>query len=483
MSPLDPHSGKGAFSQYCEAPAGLVERFQAAGGKQRHFFPHRVYRIARPGPDGYKLAKRMLGNVGGGELRQIVLYALPEATAEFPREIFFDRDIQWHEQHCGRPGQVAWATVVVRRDRLIVTTLVSDLVQRISRRREHKTRVERVFKGWAHQLWNAVMDYAADLGVDVVQAPSAELVLSRMTDRSRSPQAALFERVYDETPRGLFRTEGGGRLLTIRVRENADRLAPLEKRSERVSEERTVAIVHDVERGLGHRDVDPEFARRADAESAAHLDRMLAIEEAAGVSTTYNVVGCMLGEVEEKIRGGEHAVAFHSFDHRVSRVPLNLLRPHGLRRLAGRAFGSHDREQLQRCREVDYRLKGYRPPRSRAESLSDATLSRYNFEWLASSPGSQGVTAPRLGEGVVRAPIHLDDFDLYRGVKDFSTWERQALETIRSQRFTAIGLHDCYGELWLDGYESFLEKVGLLARLRTVDEVASRTFLDAARWV
>ncbi len=58
------------------------------------------------------------------------------------------------------------------------------------------------------------------------------------------------------------------------------------------------------------------------------------------MSVTYNVVGTLLDGVRDRIEAGGHAVAFHSFDH-----------GDGL-------------DQLHRCREVDYRLKGYRLPRS-----------------------------------------------------------------------------------------------------------------------
>ena len=45
----------------------------------------------------------------------------------------------------------------------------------------------------------------------------------------------------------------------------------------------------------------------------------------------------------------------------------------------------HPVHQLPRCREVDYRIKGYRPPRSQiTPELSDRNLLFHNFEWLAS---------------------------------------------------------------------------------------------------
>ena len=44
------------------------------------------------------------------------------------------------------------------------TGLVSDVVQRIARRREHKTQIEKRFEGWPHMLLNAVLDFAREQG-------------------------------------------------------------------------------------------------------------------------------------------------------------------------------------------------------------------------------------------------------------------------------------------------------------------------------
>ena len=119
---------------------------------------------------------------------------------------------------------------------------------------------------------------------------------------------------------------------------------------------------------------------------------MLAVEASAGVRVTYNVVGQILPEVREQIESGGHALAFHSFDHR------------------------RDGDQLRRCREVDYRLKGYRLPRSEpTPETTDEQLAFHNFEWLASSAHSLGLESPQLQNRVVRLPVALDDFPLYTG--------------------------------------------------------------------
>lgn len=61
---------------------------------------------------------------------------------EFPEELFFDNDIVWHQQQLGKIGQVSTSNLTLDGNDLYSMVHVSDLVQRISRRREFKTRIE-----------------------------------------------------------------------------------------------------------------------------------------------------------------------------------------------------------------------------------------------------------------------------------------------------------------------------------------------------
>lgn len=106
------------------------EEFVRAGGKQRDFFPHRLVYLPKCGPDGFRLARRMCGPIHLDTLWEVVLYADPELLREFPRELFFDPDLIWHQQHFGRAGQVATANLARRGDRLLSMVHISDLVQR-----------------------------------------------------------------------------------------------------------------------------------------------------------------------------------------------------------------------------------------------------------------------------------------------------------------------------------------------------------------
>ena len=143
-----------------------------------------------------------------------------------------------------------------------------------------------------------------------------------------------------------------------------------------------------------------------------------------------------------------------------------------------------DFRELVRCRQVDYRLKGYRPPMSRiTPGLHDRHLAYFNFEWLASGvPSLDGAQEPRVENGIVKIPIALDDFDLYRRRKSYEEWERAAIELADTHDFVAIGLHDCYAEHWLPHYRGLLEKLTARGRLRTCDEVAQHSMLAASLW-
>jgi hypothetical protein len=148
------------------------------------------------------------------------------------------------------------------------------------------------------------------------------------------------------------------------------------------------------------------------------------------------------------------------------------------------AFHSYDHSepaQLDACRGVDYRIRGYRPPRSRVtEGLADERLAFHNFEWLASSAPSLRTDAPALEHRIAKLPIALDDFGLHTGELSYVDWEAEVLRLVAERPFTAIGLHDCYAEHWLPHYPALLDRLAELAEPRTLDEVADDLFLAHA---
>src|SRR4051794_24479195 len=344
------------------------------------------------------------------ELWELVLYALPPALDEFPAELFSDDELVWHQQQFGLDGHVATAAVFERGPDLYVMNLVSDVVQRIGRRREHKTRIENRFNGWARLLVNASLDLALDRGSERMLVATSDWALAH-TDPNRSVQRGLFDRVYDGSVTAPFVAQPSGPWWVLGVRDNTATVLRPQTGELPLIDEPAIYVCHDIERGWGHLDDDPAFAAQAAADAPGHLQRMLDLEAAAGVRATYSVVGFLVPELAPQISAGGHSLAFHSFDHAVGDEP-----------------GADD--QLGRCRDVDYRLKGYRPAQSvLTAELTDANLAWHNFEWLASSQHSLGTDRPELRNGVMRLPILFDDFALHRGV-DYAVWAREGVEVL-----------------------------------------------------
>jgi hypothetical protein len=442
------------------------DAFIAAGYRARDFFPHRIRYLPKCGPDGVFLAKGMTGSGELQSLWQVVIHATPPSIDEFPREVFFDRDLLWHQQHFHEVGQVASATVKIDGSVMYTMAHQSDLVQRISRRRELKTRVENVFRGWHHLLLNAIVHFAHVRGCREVRVPTSHLMM-RFTDRKRTVQAPLFERVYDRAVMHHFDAREVDSWWCIDVDRHRGRIVTPERRVTVHAQPRTICLVHDTERSLGHPELTAGDAAVADAASDAALNRMLEIERAAGVRATYVVVGTLMRELRDRIEldngtwrstaAGGHALGFHSHDH------------------------TSKPQQIGPCRSVDYRIKGYRPPKSELTAeLTDETLGRYNFEWLASSSTSLGFTVPRVSNRVAKLPIHFDDYPLQTGRMTYDPWRRRVAELAASSAFTAIGLHDCYAGHWLPRYSSILDDLGQHGVFRTLDEVADELFLASA---
>jgi len=436
--------------------------FLRSGFKQRNWFPHRVYVLPKGGPDGMKLAARITGCREPGRMREFVLYAKAPAIEEFPREVFYDDDLQWHQQQFGIDGQIACACALREDSGLRVYVMISDLVQRVARATQLRTRIDNRFHGWNRLLLNAALQYALESGLSTVWVPASGLVL-RNTDQRRTPKPELFVRIYDDAPREFGGTREGD-WWRLDVQQVRARIASLARGYEVDMWPKTICIYHDIERGLGHEATDPGFARQAERESPEALRRMLEIEAQRGVRATYGIVGKLLGETRAAVERGGHAIAFHSYDHRP---------PSG---------ASDAAEQLRQCRDVDYRIKGYRLPQSKLHGLTDPVFAEWNFEWLASSSYSFGFDMPKLSNGLVKIPVHRDDHEMFRSGISFEAWRNGIVELARNRDFTVIGLHDCYAQFWLPHYEQFLRELLRDAVPMTLNEVAARFTLGRSFW-
>jgi hypothetical protein len=445
-------------SRYRQIGPERTDEFLAKGYKYRHVFAHRLYFLPKCGPDGFQLARQMCGSNRLDESWEIVLYADARELNQFPEPLFFDDDLCWHQQQFGIAGQIATGNLVWRGTDLYSTVHQSDLVQRASRLPKHRTRLQNRFKGWNYMLLNAILNFALEHSVRTIYTPTADWALHH-TDRSRNVQRALFERIYDQQLQTIFRAERTANWWKIDVNENRHRLICPETKLAAQQQVKIICLCHDVERGIGHLDSDPDFAQAAEKTSGASLTEMLRIEKRMGIHATYNVVGQLVPSLREPIESAGHCLAFHSYDHR----------------------DFEHSSQLGRCRSIDYRLKGYRPPQSKiTPELSDENLCVHNFEWLASSSCSLGIDSPQMHNRIVKIPIAFDDYELYRSGLDWETWEAQALATIRQNNFIAFSLHDCYAPFWLPPYERFLERVCALGKLQTMNDVLNRVLLSHA---
>jgi len=418
-------------------------------------------------------------------LRQVVIHATPEAVDRLPRELFFDRDLIWHEQHFGMAGHLASGTLAILRENVYLLTCFSDLVQRIGRRREHRTWIGRHFGAWDYLVRNAAAAYALTRGHSRVYFPTADL-MSRNSDQTRTTGPALFRKIYDEHLARHFRAERRGDWWQVDVHRQRERVVVPRRRIAPIERRRTIALFHDVEAGYGHRREDEALARTADEEFVGRITAMHRIETAMGVSATYNVVGELYDRYRKLFEELHADLAFHSFDHvipRPSRSPVEELAGDLLKRFGYARSPTDGRpgDQLLRCRQVDYRLKGYRPPQSViTPEITSENLAYRNFEWLASSAGSLGCAEPRLREGHVDIPVAMDDYDLYTRRKSYEQWEAEALRLVEDREFTAIGLHDCYAHLWLPGYADLLRKLKERGRVIGLTRVSDEVFLASA---
>jgi len=471
-------------SKFREIMPDRCGEFKDQGLLGRHFFPHRCYYLPKCGPDGLKMSQRMCGIADPNASWEAVLYATGSAAREFPADLYFDDEVVWHRQQFGRVGQVATANLVVAGKRVYGNNYLADLVQRISRRREYKTRVENRFGGWAFMLLNAILNFAVEQQLDDIFSPTADFVLEQVPP-DRHVQRQLFDRIYDRPVVSRYRAVRQGKWWVINVKENRERLVVPAKGEEVLANEKTICICHDIERGFGHLGIDANRAQLADCIAPGALTEMMRCEGAADLKATYNVLGCFFDEVRGEIEHNGHCIAFHSYDHQIRRfwqlTELYYGARHLLALLRGRSWRGKYQDQLARCREVDYRIRGFRSPRSRPSGeWSDHNMVFRNFEWFATSAWRLGSARPLMRGRLVKIPICFDDFALYQPGVSLEQWEGEVLAKIEHNDFVAFGLHDCYADLWLARYPAFLKKIEGLGAFKTLDQVASETILASA---
>jgi hypothetical protein len=348
---------------------------------------------------------------------------------------------------------VAAGGLVVDARGAFVTLLQSDLCQQVFRhprlKARCKTRLDARFGGWPGILLNAVLDFALARGLDAVFSPTAEQILSAVR---KAVDPTLFRKIYDGAAGRYAATRvrvDRAEYWRIGVAENAGRVVPLAPApaSPPPGACPAICIVHDIEE-----DVDTAVAP---AECREHLAAMLDVEARQGVRGTYAVLGSLLAARRAAIEAGGHALAFHTFDHRIDAL-----------------------DQLPRVREVDLQVRGYRSAQSIVTAeLTEERLSYFNFEWLVGSAHRFGFEECRLERGIVKIPVHLDDWPLQTGRLDHASWRAALRGLLDRLPLVVLGLHDCYARHWLPGYGDLLAELGAHGDLLTCEELADRTFL------
>ena len=470
-----------------EFPPNMIDRFVERGYRRRKFFPHRTYTIPKCGPDAVRLAESMIGAVRKPRYWTLLLHAMSPALESFPEELFFDDRLIWHRQHYNLPGHIAYGLFVQTGKRMYCLNYVSDLVQRQSRRPDYRARIENCFGGWAPMLLNSILHFAATHGVEDVFSPTADLVVQN-TDPARTVGRELFERIYDFSVQRYFDAIPDGPWWRIQPPRIVEKIVVPERNIEVRTRPKAICIMHDLERGLGQRDMDSAFAKRINRTADTMLDSMLALERSASCRVTYNVVGLLFNEVHSRIEADHHCLAFHSFNHEMARAGF-LPGVHSWRALQARtwvrslfhaALREPSTRQLHMCRKLDYRIRGYRPPQSLiTPELTSRNLCYYGFDWLASARSSLKTSLPILKDHLVHIPVLFDDYALHRDGMAYERWESEALKRIESAPFVVFGLHDCYAESWLPSYGRFLERVGAMGTLMTLDQVADEVLIGS----
>ncbi len=435
--------------------------FTARGFRPREFFTHEVIALPKPYADTHLcLEHRGVSRrrIAAGQHIQLNVYS--NWLSGFPDALFTDPAVNWHGQQFGKKGLIAATGLFIEGRSAVVTYLQSDICQQIYRspalKRAASAKLDTRFRYWYRMLFNAILDFAADRGLDIVHSPIADHIIGATKKRI---DPGLFTKIYDSVgAQYVCRREVAGRAeyWTVPLRDNLDRIARLTPKPmpETEGSGRTIiCICHDIESN-----VDTNVP---EAECREALHRMLAIERAHNVRATYQVLGRLFRDVAPIIAASDsHALAFHSYDHQIG-----------------------DPSQLARTRDVDLQVKGYRPPQSAITAdLSDYTLAYWNFEWILSSASSFGFQEPRIENGIVKIPVHLDDWPLHTGALTRAQWMARSRDEIAKRDILVISLHDCYSRQWIDWYPELLTELKELGDLWNCEQVVDRErFLSALR--
>lgn len=436
--------------RYWSVTAEREPEFLGKGFKGRHVFPHTLHYLPKAGPGAMRFSGPMCGITDPAAQWEILLHAASPRLREIPRDLFFDDDVVWHKRQYGMDGHVAFAFVAAHGDRMFGLNYVSDVVQRISRRRELKTRIETVLRGWTHMLLNGLLNFAVEMGIRTFFSPTAGLVM----ENSRPAQPELFERIYDRTLNALFEVRRRGRWWVVDVEANRHRLVRPEPRLAPVRPTATLCLVHEVGApDAGGRPVGP-----GPSAAIRRVEEATRVVKELGCPVTFMAPRTVFEEVRGRVAGEKHALGFAS-DH-----PL-----------ISRELGP----ELVGCRGLDQRTKGYRLAGARPAEPGEALeLCYHKFDWLLVAGGQARGATVGLERGVVNIPIALDDHALDEPECD--RWASELEAILSTKRPAVVSLGASWWQLGLDRRRRLLERVTRSADLKTCDQLTEAFILSQA---
>jgi hypothetical protein len=361
-------------------------------------------------------------------------------------------------------------------------------------------------------LLNSVLNFAVEQDLTTICTPTADLIVEKYVNPRVDRK--LFDRIYDEDINKRFITSRKNGWWNIDVAAQRHKLIRPEIVKENLATgSRMICLVHDLELGLKRRKGVPE---KKDA--IQDLETMLAVEKEHDCRATYSVPGILLDTVRHSIEYHSHCLSFYSFNMQRNRTPacvhnysrdgfarakllkiycnaINKIRCH--RSLPPIAYLSLEHltttklnnlrekltlapliNQLDKCREIDYRLKGYRPCHSESNSgLNDMDLCYHNFEWIAED-NSTPSALPMLQNRLVKIPVAFHAHEIPQRGITYDYWESQVLASIEKNEFGAIGLCGSSASHWLPYYSRLLERLGALGSFVTLNDIANQVFLS-----
>lgn len=204
------------------------------------------------------------------------------------------------------------------------------------------------------------------------------------------------------------------------------------------------------------------------------LEKILKIEQANGINTTYNTVAKLAQEAPDLIRSIHAAgneIASHSFDHKVLSTMPRELKFDNIRR-ARDAFA-----------ELDIPIQGHRSPQSKWDFDVVRCLASEGYSWNAEN-GNEAhpfLISAKPGKRLWRFPVRDDDWwyegSGYSPARMLTRLKGVVNDARQARRYTAIGFHP-----WIENPPERLAAYSdFIQWLASLDDVTVLTFAQTVQ--